>query len=361
MKSLFKITTLLIFVPMIALANSGPLNGKYTKEKTLKKEFTVNPDATLEVSNSYGNLEITTWDQNRTVIEVHIITNGNDEEKVQKKLDEIDVDFSGSPSLVRATTKFNNKKSSWSFFGNNSKVQMEINYTIKLPLTNSVDLKNDYGAITLNKLEGTATIHCDYGQLILGELLGENNNLEFDYTTKSTIGFMKSGKIDADYSGFTLEDAGEVLLNADYTTSKIMKVKSLKFSCDYGSIEINEAVDIIGNGDYLTNRIGSLSGNLDLDSDYGSITITELSGNSNNVTINADYTGVKLGYSSNYNFNFDIDLTYANLKGEEHLTIKTSIDEISSKKFEGFRGNENTKNFVTANIDYGSIAFKLKQ
>ncbi len=72
---------------------------------------------------------------------------------------------------------------------------MEINYTIKVPVTNSVNLENDYGAISLDKLEGQAKISCDYGQLRIGELWAENNSLNFDYTNKSTIAFMKSGKI----------------------------------------------------------------------------------------------------------------------------------------------------------------------
>ena len=47
---------------------------------------------------------------------------------------------------------------------------MKINYTIKMPVNNSLNLNNDYGAINLNKLDGKATINCDYGKLIIGEL-----------------------------------------------------------------------------------------------------------------------------------------------------------------------------------------------
>lgn len=90
MKTYYKIALILLVLPLSLLAN-GKMNGKYTKEKTIKKEFTVNKDALLKINNKYGNLHITSWDQSRTVIEVHITTNGNDESKVTQRLSEIDV------------------------------------------------------------------------------------------------------------------------------------------------------------------------------------------------------------------------------------------------------------------------------
>ena len=137
---LFKYSIILMVVfPTMLSAHNG--KGKYTKEKTIKKEFAVNSDALLKVSNSYGNLNITSWDENRVMIEVHIKTNGNNEEKVQKKLDEITVDFEDSSSMVSAKTIFNKSKSKWGWSKNNN-VNMQINYTIKVPIKNSVNLNN---------------------------------------------------------------------------------------------------------------------------------------------------------------------------------------------------------------------------
>ena len=105
---LFNYVAILFLVcPVVLLAHDGKLKGRYTKEKTIKKEFNVNTDALLKVSNSYGTLNITSWNENRILIEVHIKTNGNNEEKVQKKLDQITVDFDGSSSMVSAKTIFN--------------------------------------------------------------------------------------------------------------------------------------------------------------------------------------------------------------------------------------------------------------
>ena len=154
MKLICNVIIKALLIPTLAVAaEKRKFNGKYSKEKTLKKEYSVNATAGLMVDNSYGNIDIVTWTENRIVIEVLIRTNGNDEDRVQEKLNNIDVDFSGNASQVTAKTIFKDRKnSSWSWWGKNNKnVHMEINYTIKMPITNSVDLNNDYGGITSNE------------------------------------------------------------------------------------------------------------------------------------------------------------------------------------------------------------------
>ena len=145
MKIQSKTLLFLLLLPTLAIATDGKMKGKYTKEKTVKKEFNVNSGAGLNVNNSYGNIDIVTWTENRTVIEVTIKTNGDNEEKVIERLKEINIELNGNASLVNAETIFNEKKSGWSWWGSNTKsnVSVEVNYSIKLPITNTVDLNND--------------------------------------------------------------------------------------------------------------------------------------------------------------------------------------------------------------------------
>ena len=349
---LFKFFIIALLVPSFILANKE-WNGKYTKEKKINREFNVNADALLKVKNSYGNLYITSWNENRVVIEVHIKTNGNNEEKVQKRLDDIDVTFEADPGMVYAKTIFEKKKWGWNW-GRSNNVNMKINYTIKVPVTNRVDLSNDYGGINLDKIEGDAKISCDYGRLNIGELLSNNNILSFDYTSSSSIEYIKSGEIRADYSGFEVEKAGNLVLNADYTTSKIKNVDALTYNCDYGSVAIGNAKNIKGSSSYLTVKLGKINGNVDLRSDYGSIRIAELSQSAGNVNIRSDYTGIKIGYNQDYNFDFIIKLEYAGLKSEG-LDFKIKRVESTDKYYEGFHGTSGSGKRIQIDSEYGSV------
>ena len=310
----------------------------------------------LKVANRYGNLCLTSWNENRIVIEVHVKVNGDSEDRVQKKLNEIQVEFEASRSMVAAKTIFSSEKGwRWSW-GGKGNVNMEINYTIKLPVTNQVDLSNDYGGITLDRLKGKARISCDYGRLNLGELLADYNELSFDYTSKASIGFMKNGKINADYSGFELEKTEKLELNADYTQSKINTVGFINYSCDYGGVNIGDVHNIEGNGDYVTAKFGTVHGKLTISSDYGSISVNELAADAGNVQIQSDYTGIKLGYHPNYSFDFDIKLGYAHLKNADDFEFTVKRENYQEKYYRGYYGKSGKNNLSIA-ADYGSVTF----
>ena len=352
---LYKIALLFLCFPLFGIAAGPGWNGKYTKEKKIKKEFNVSPKALLKLNNSYGNLHITSWNENRTVIEVHIKTNSNSEEKAQKKLDEIDIEFQNSSSMVSAKTIFS--KSGWGWSNNN--VSMEINYTVKVPIGNTVDLNNDYGGIYLDEINGVANISCDYGRLELGKLNADNNILTFDYTSKSTVEYMKSGKISADGSSLEIEKAGNLVISADYTTSEVNNAKNVKYSCDYGSIKINNTANIEGVGDYLTTRFGVVHGNVDITSDYGSIRIEEMAADAGNLQIRSDYTGIKVGYNSGYHFDFEMNLEYAGLSGDTNFEYNIKREKSTEKYYQGYYGTKG-KNKVSITSDYGGVSFSKK-
>lgn len=352
---------LLLMFPVISIAHEGELKGRHTKEKTIKKEFNVNSNALLHIHNSYGNLNITSWNENRVVIEVNIKTSGNNEEKVQNKLDEISVDFEASKDRVSAETIFNNKSRGWGWsWANNNNVNMQINYTIKVPIKNNVDLNNDYGNIILDRIDGHAKINCDYGRLELGELHGRNNQLNFDYTSKSTIGYINSGEISADYSGFTIDKAGNLKVKADYTNASIGRMENLEYTSDYGNMDIEELNNIRGTGDYITVDLGTVHGNIDIMADYGALKIDELAPDAGNVVIRTNYTGIKIGYNSQYHFDFDITTSYAGVSGKDDFTINVSTEKSSYKHYEGYNGTKGSGNTISLSSDYGGISFTKK-
>ena len=348
----------LFFLPLALLAHDGKLNGKYTKEKTIKKEYRVNPDALLKIDNSYGSLTLSSWNENRVVIEVQIKTSGNNEDKVQDKLDEITVDFDASTSMVSAKTNFDSKRG-WSWnWGRNNNVDMQVNYTIKLPVKNSINLSNDYGNITLDRLDGHAKISCDYGRLEIGELHGRNNQLNFDYTSKSNFGYINSASINADYSGFTVERAGDLSITADYTNATIIKTDNLNYTNDYGSLEVEEVGNVQGRGDYINTKLGTVHGNVDIAADYGSLEVRKMAADAGNLNIQTDYTGIKFGYAAQYNFDFEISTDYAGVDGRENLEINISEEKGSKRYYKGYHGQARSGRMVSIRSDYGGISLK---
>ncbi len=357
MKSIYKLILILFLIPLVSSGNGD--KKKHERTKTIKKEFSVDSNAKVAINNRYGNIDIKTWDENRVEIEVKITVKGNNLDQVERKLSTIDVSFNASSSLVEAETTFGNKKNNWSWWKKSNKTNYQINYIVKMPESNRVDLNNDYGNIYLDKLEGNANINCDYGKISIGDLMSTNNNINLDYCSQSTISYMKNGDVNIDYSKLVIEKSRKIKLNADYSTLTFKELEDLNFNTDYGSITVDDAESIYGNGDYTSMRFGTIRRNLKIDSDYGSIKVKNLEEGFEMVDIDSEYAGIRIGIASSNNFNFAIDLQYAGFKrNDENIELFKSIVKSSKKYYEGVFGKGNSSSRIKIRSQYGSVTFQ---
>ncbi len=343
-----------MLVPMIGLANPIKKSYDYEKTKTIKKEFKVNADALLKINNKFGNLDVISWTQNRVEIEVTITVKGNDESKVISKLEKIDVNFTNSPGEVSAKTVLENSSNKW--YKSNDKMNYQIDYKVKMPVTNSADFSNDYGMVSLNEIKGKAKISCDYGKIRIGSLYHDDNSINIDYTNDSEIELMNGGVINADYSKLRVEKAKNIKLNADYTDLYFENLEVLNFSCDYGKIEVENGNVVDGSGDYLTMRFGNIYKRINITADYGGIKVGKLMKGFESVDINADYAGIKIGLESGTSFDFIAKLSYGGFDYDsENINYSKKEIKNSSKYYEGFVNTQNSGSKIEISSQYGNI------
>ena len=356
MKTIHKLVLLLLLVPSVVLANNEISKEKHEKDKTISKSFDVNSDAKLEIYNKYGDINVTSWNQNRVEIDVKVIVKGNDEDNVEELLDKIKVDFTSSSSLVTARTIIGNKN--WGFWKKKRKISYKINYTVKMPITNDVKLNNDYGAITLDELEGNADISCDYGKITIGDLKGKDTSISLDYCGSSTVDSMKDGDISIDYSKLTVENATNVDISMDYSTMKFNQVADLSFSADYGSLTVDNVDSASGTGDYTGIKFGTVNKRFKLNTDYGSVRIKNLAEGFDYVDIDTEFASVKIGMAPNISFDFVLDLQYAGFKRDnDKIDMRKSIKKNNKAHYEGTYGKGNSNSKITIRSEYGGITF----
>lgn len=361
----YKLKVLGVFAFLLGFMAQAHISetGRYTKQKRLKKEFDVNASVVLEVDNSYGDVNITTWNQDKITMEIIVKVSGSDEDAVLDQLREIDINFQASPSKVTAKTIYGEAESSWwqklASSWNSSNYKKEITYTIKMPRTGSIDIKNDYGSIAVDEIDGNSKIRCDYGQLTLGKLNGRDNQLFFDYTNNSSIDFINRGTLKADYSSFELIQGNDVVLQADYTKANISNIDILDYRCDYGNMRIGTANSLEGNGDYFDLRIQHIGKTARLKSDYGKINIGTTLPRTQLVDITADYTQVQIGYDPKHEFVFNLYSDYGSLKTDAEVRIDRN--ESNTKQNSGFHLNANSANKISVRTDYGGIKLLKKE
>lgn len=353
-----------IFMPLAFFISLGVMAAgpgwKHTKEKKISKQYNVAANATLEVSNKYGNVNITTWNQNRVEIEVTITTESNSEKRAEEKLDQIRVDFNGTTNRVSAKTIIDKGYSNWNWGWGDSNVSIKINYQIRMPATNFLILSNDYGAIVLDKLDAKAIIDCDYGSIDIGRLNAADNELSFDYTKRVVIDYVKSAKINADYSDFRIEDAGVLNIHADYTQSEINRADKVVYNADYGGIKLGQVNEVYGNGDYVSQQVDKVTGVLELSSDYGSIRVRSVEPGFSRISINSSYVSVKIGLHPNTNFDIDAKLSYADLKVPDGIDFSRKIIQGRSQTYLGTYG-PNPSGKIIIESDYGGVSLSVNE
>jgi len=349
------ILLLWLCLPINMQANNK--EGKFKKEKTLHRTYQVHKIGEVHIDNEYGNINISTWQKNTVDITANISVDGNDAEDVNKRIQNIQIHLSQTGNSIHAKTTIESTHRSWNLISwiskNSSNVNFKINYDIKMPVQHDLFIDNDYGNIYIDELNGRLNLNADYGKFEIGNLYNNNNKIETDYFSNSSIDLIKGGRITADYSNIHIGQADALQMSCDYTKIIIDKIKKLKYNNDYGSIKVLNGTEIIGSGDYQS-RYFAYVDYLKINSDYGSINIQNLLPNFSNIDITCDYVKIKINNQKQVAYRFKIDQEYGCFK-QNNLEILRDIRNGGDKLFEGYYLHKDTKSFIRIVEDYGCI------
>jgi len=347
MKKHYNILILFILIPFLGFSNDDTF---ISKEKNIKKTYIVNSNAGIDIDNKYGNIIVSTWDENKIDLDITIKVSGGNENWVNERLNSIDVDINALKSMVSAITNIGNS----SLKSRGSSNSFEINYVIKIPKNGTVKLNNKYGNITTLTLESTTDISCKYGKIILGKLNGDSNRIEIGYSQNSSIDYIKSGNIEARYSGIKINESGNLNVDANYTDVSLQEGQNIKCKGNYGSFKFQKINSLVGSSNYVTISITEVLNNLNIDATYSKINVESMSEKSKNVNINTGYTNIALGYDANYSFDFDINTRYGSIKNDSSLEVLVSEIKSNTKRISGYNKKKG-QNKVIINSSYGNV------
>ncbi len=331
--------------------------GRYKKEKIIEQTFVVDNNESVYIDNSYGNVNILTWNKQEVQIKVVITVDGNDLDEVEDRLNSIKIELFKNDYEITGISHIEQVKSSWSLisllFGKSNHTNFKINYEVHMPLDADLRLVNNYGNIYIDRLKGALDLNLDYGKFDIGELLNENNRIKTDYLSQSHIDFIKGGIIKSDYSKISINTAYRLQLNCDYTSIKINEIRSIYFNNDGGSIHIDKVKEVTGRGDYQTRYFGQVD-YVDFKGDYGSVTIDGLLPEFDRINLNCDYTTIRIENNLQVPYQLLINQEYGCFKYDK-LEIYREINRNGDKKIEAYYQNKNAESYIKITEDYGCI------
>ena len=369
MKSVFKLTVLLIVVSLIN-CSAGPVDfikREYTK--TIKKEFDIAANGTTYLSNKYGKVNVKTWDRNRVKISVDIVVNANSEEKADQVFDRIKIQFSNANDYVKAITEIESKRSSWWSWNSSDKSDYKINYEVYLPATNNLDLTHKYGDAYVSSMEGKVKLNLKYANFKI-EGVGDDSDIEFAYgngaikTAKDLTTSLSYGKLDIEtandvslttkYSQVRIANAGDIRCETKYDTYQLANIADFKNYGKYDNFTINSARNVSLNGKYSSIDVAKISQGIDLDMEYGSADFGLAKG-FEEVTMNGRYTDFKVLVPAGASYKLDAMSTYAGISYPSNLDVVREISKSSSQEVEGYAGSKNANTVIKARLNYGGL------
>lgn len=325
-------------------------------QKKIVKSYNVKPDTRIIIGNKFGTVHVNTWDQNRVNVEIEIVVSAKNQKKTQELLDNIDIEISEhiQAGYLKFQTEINSSKGNVSF---------EVNYEVKMPVKNDLDLSNSFGNVYLQNLDGNADIKVKYGQLLAEDITGSSKILLTFGSGWNRIGELNDARVTVKYSKVNIESANHLILDDQFSDARMGRVGTLELKCKYGDIEIEEVDHIKGNGAFSGLEIGKLNGSISVEGKYGDgITIDEVSKGFTNIDITNEFSGVDLWFEKGVRAQLDLRLSFGSFRTNKGaFTFTKVIKNQNSSAYSGFIISQNATSSVRIATKYGNVKLNVRE
>lgn len=331
----------LAFLPVFA---DSVLPAEFKKE--YHESFTVNSDVLVDLSNKYGDIEITTGSEDKVTIDVVVSLDASNQEKAQKLLDRIEISISGSNDKVSAMTQITEK-------GNFD--DLSIDYTVYMPKSAQLELVNKFGDVSVTTVDGPTNIYVGYGALNTGALNSKSNEVTVKYG-KGHVAF-------ASYMDMTLRytdrmNVGKAkLLNLDsqFSEVEIGAVGRLNLDAAYDDIELTAGAEVIGILKYADMEIGAVTSKLDVRVAYGDLEVSKIDSEFKLVDLNVQFADASIVFEDESQFTLEAEAAYGDISLPSSKLNLSKDESYTSVDYEGSTKSGAGNATVKLKASYGDI------
>jgi hypothetical protein len=200
------------------------------KERIVKKSYKVNSNTELKIKNSFGKVEVESYDGDEISIVVRIWAKGSSENKVSKFVNSVDIDFDESRDEIEVVT---------SSISNNGKVKkFVVDYTLRIPEDNYLKIENSFGNVTIDSHKGVVKLEVKHGNIKAGNITNSRNeiNLQFGNATINKYG---SGEIELQHSNLDINSVLDLKLDSEFSNTEIKEVvRTISAEVSHGSLDV---------------------------------------------------------------------------------------------------------------------------
>lgn len=342
-------TKTFILTALMLLSGIAALCSRHTEEvkRTITQNFSITgEDHYLQVDNKYGQITIVEWEKPEIDILIEIIGKGENTKIAQAMAKRISVDFRKSGKQVSARTIFGRRVIRCNNCGST------VNYTIRAPRNIYFNLTNQYGNVKLQTAYRDFTASIKYGNMAIGHLHGNHNNISLKY---GNIALRSAEKlsIEMDYTKASIDSVGSFLLKCTYSNVKARKINELQLTSKYDKFNISTLGNAAISSGYTTLTINRLDHSICIsDLQYGKVRIEDLSPNFKKIDIRAKFSPVYIRMSGGeYNFKADLSTHFGHINTNNIVfnNVQHEGEEAHNKEIKGFVGKESNAEIKISN------------
>lgn len=332
--------------------------------KKIEKSFEMTNAGELHIENKYGNVNITGWNENNISITIDIKVSSKKKENTKALIERIIPKFNTTDEFISIVSEINKKNTNFfsKYFNKVNpfefdKSNIEINYTIYLPINAEIDIVNKFGDIIIDNWTGKLKANIEHGDLWINESIANANiDMKFGKLRTKSITYgnisLKNGDIDIENSqDLTLKTSGAII--------EINKVIALELLSSKDEITIENVEDIHGSIKFSNVQIDTVDRNIDLMMKIADLKVSKISKANALVTIDQESSDININISDlSFKFNATLEegllrlpISFSNIKTKV-IDKSKRIREISASYGKSLTGA------FTFNGNKGAILLK---
>lgn len=338
---------------LLTITSLGFAKDQEEKKKYVEKSFKVGTSTVLRIENKFGKVEVNSWDKDEFSIKVEMIGKGRNEERAQRILDDLDVNFSESSAEIACKTQIPNNNKSKNQEG------FEVNFTVYMPKSNPLNIENSFGDVTMGDHAADLDLDVSYGSMKVGDVEG-TSQIKLSFGSGS-IGDTEETDITVKYSKLDIDSGTKMDLEQGFSDVEIGEVEDLEIESKYGGVEIEKAHTVDADAHFSGFEIEELTGSLELDCSYlGDFTIGRLAKSFTMVDIDGKFGSYEIRLEPGLSANIEAEFSFADLRVSPDVdaTFNYQVKESNKSTYRGKIGGGDPNKTIKVDSGYGNLRLK---
>lgn len=305
-------------------------------KKEINRSFQAVGGDMLAVDNRFGNITIEHWNRNEVKIQVKIESKANSLKLAQQNMDKISVEIDKSGNRISAVTSMNIQNQ-------NNDTRVRVDYVILLPSSLALDLRQEFGNITLpDGHKGKCTFGVKFGKLS-GESLSAPVSINSQFSDVS-LGNLTSVSLDAKHCGeVLLGNLGTLHAEIQFSNLKTGSIESFNLEEKHSDAFLESVVTGTINSQHSKLKIGLVQTSLSVETlSHGNLEIKELHSKFRSLNANASFGGVTIYMRPQTSFSLDASASFGQI----------DLQDVFKQRNRDYV-KENNKQWLKADINNG--------